>query len=155
MHKFIHIICYTLTYAACLSDLLNGGFFQIFHSLEVGQQLHRLFLANTLDVCYAKLKGGFSVLIPLICDSKAVNFVLDTCYQQESGLCFGNAYLTAVAGDSSCAVVIVLYHAENRYGYIQFPQHFIDRSQLIFAAVQQDKVGETLEALVRFLGVNG
>ena len=73
--------------------------------------------------------------------------------RQESGLCFGNAYLTAVAGDSSCAVVIVLYHAENRYGYIQFPQHFIDRSQLIFAAVQQDKVGETLEALVRFLGV--
>ena len=82
MHKFIHIICYTLTYTACLSDLLNGGFFHIFHSLEVGQQLHRLFLADALDVCYAKLKGGFSVLIPLICDSKAVNLVLDTCYRR-------------------------------------------------------------------------
>ena len=81
----------------------------------------------------------------------AVHFVLYSGKKHECRLVFIYGYFSAARCNGTGAVLVILDHAEQRDVYAKLPEYRLNSIDLTFAAVEEDKVGETSEAFVRFV----
>ena len=83
----------------------------------------------------------------MVADGKAVHLVLNARHQREHRARRLNGDFAAVLRDGARAVLIVLYHAVYRHIDAHFAQKRTYGAHVSFAAVEQNEVGQSAEAL--------